>query len=92
MTVGPALGRAVRPTVIYPDEWVARLDKRELTVLKLRRGPKLWLRGDAVGLYLMERHERESKDLLKQVIATGLDLTDDWDDDWDPTVPTAVYV
>ena len=81
------LGRAVKLTVIAADEWTARVDKRELTVLRLRHGPKLWLRGDAVALYQMEKRQRESKEFLKKVIATGLDLTDEWDEDWDPFAP-----
>jgi hypothetical protein len=78
------LGRAFKITVIYQDEWVARLDKRELTVLRLRRRPKLWLRGDSFALHEMERRQREGKQLIQQAIALGLDLTDDWDEDFDP--------
>lgn len=82
------LHRPLKTIVMYQDEWVARLDKRELTVRRLRAGPKLWLRGDGFALRDMERGQRETKDLLKQVIATGEDLTDEWDDDWDPDRPT----
>jgi DNA-binding Lrp family transcriptional regulator len=83
--VGAQLGRQVRTTVIYQDEWVARLDKRELTVMRLRRGPKLWLRGDGLALFEMEKRQREGKQLIQQVLASGLDLTDDWDEDLDPS-------
>lgn len=86
--LGATLHRPLKPIVMYPDEWVARLDKREITVRRLRAWPKLWVRGDAFALRDTERGERETKDLVKRVIATGEDLTDEWDDDWDPDEPT----
>ena len=82
-----SLGRPVRPLVIHREEWVARVDKRELLVVRLRRGPKLWLRGDGFALHRMERDYRETKALIRSALETGLDTTDEWDEDWDPFAP-----
>ena len=81
------LRRPVRPIVIFKSEWVARHDKRELTVRRLRSGPKLWLRGDRDALRAMEAGVRESRELLRQALANADDLTDEWDEDWDPFDP-----
>jgi hypothetical protein len=80
------LRRPIKPIVMDPDEWNARYAKHETVVRRLRASAKLWLRGDADALRRAERHEREYRDLLRQVLASD-DYTDEWDEDWDPDAP-----
>lgn len=74
------LGRPVRATVVYPDEWAARVAKREVVARRLRSGPKLWIRGSGASLRDLERDVRSAQETLRLALA-GDDLTDDWDDD-----------
>jgi hypothetical protein len=69
-------------------EWVARLDKGDVDLRRLRRARKLWIRGSWEELLAAERAVIESKRLLQRVTANWHEeLSDDWDDQWDPFQP-----
>ena len=69
-------------------EWVTRLDKGDVDLRRLRRARKLWIRGSWEELLAAERGVIESKRLLQRVTANWQEeLSDDWDDQWDPFQP-----
>ncbi len=74
-------------------EWVARLDKGDVDLRRLRRSRKLWIRGSWEELLAAERGVLEAKRLLQRATSNWQEeLSDDWDDSWDPFQPFAVAV
>ena len=86
-----AVHRPVQPTVISSKEWVTRFDKHETVVRRLRAGPKLWLHGDGRGLRRLERDIRPGWETIRLAVEAGDDLTDEWDDDYDPDLPPGAW-
>jgi len=69
-------------------EWVTRLDKGDVFLRRARGARKLWIVGDWDELTRRERVEIESKKMLQAVRRNWREeLSDDWDDDWDPLAP-----
>lgn len=69
-------------------EWVARLDKGDVLLRRARRVRKLWILGGWDVLVARERAELEMKHLLRTVRTNWREeLSDEWDEDWDPFVP-----
>jgi hypothetical protein len=67
------------------DEWVTRLEKREMRLLAIRRAQRLWLLGDTEALRRLERNEIEARRTLKHAIENWREeLSDEWDEDFDP--------
>jgi len=74
-------------------EWVARLEKGELFLRHARRVRKLWVLGSWEALVSRERAELESKRLLRSVVGNWREeLSDEWDEDWDPFAPLPGHV
>ena len=75
-------------TEIHPmsvNEWVARLDRGDVFLRQARRARKLWIVGDWEELVRRERAAIESKKLLQTVRRNWREeLSDEWDEDWDP--------
>lgn len=70
------------------SEWVARLDKGDVFLRHARRARKLWIVGDQEELARRERAEIDSKKMLQAVRRNWREeLSDEWDDDWDPFEP-----
>ena len=69
-------------------EWVARLEKGDVILRAARRGQKLWILGSWETLLGREQTELETKRLLRSAVANWRDeLSDEWDEDWDPFAP-----
>jgi hypothetical protein len=67
------------------SEWVTRLDKGDVFLRQARRARKLWIVGDWEELVRRERAEIESKKLLRTARRNWREeLSDEWDEDWDP--------
>lgn len=74
--------------VMSPSEWVTRLDKGDVFLRRARRARKLWIIGNWEELTRRERAEIESKLLLQAVRRSWREeLSDEWDEDWDPDAP-----
>lgn len=70
------------------SEWVARLDKGDVLLRRLRRSRKLWVLGSWDELLGRERAEIDAKRLLRSAVANWREeLSDEWDEDWDPFAP-----
>ena len=66
-------------------EWVARLDKGDVLLRHARRARKIWVLGSWSELVAKERAVIESRRTLEHAIANWREeLSDDWDDEWDP--------
>jgi hypothetical protein len=66
-------------------EWVTRLDKGDVFLLRARRARKIWVLGRTEELLARERAELESSRLLRSVRSNWREeLSDEWDDEWDP--------
>jgi hypothetical protein len=69
-------------------EWVTRLEKGDVLLRRARRGHKLWVLGDWETLTSRERAVIESDRLLRDTVANWREeLSDEWDEDWDPFAP-----
>lgn len=69
-------------------EWVARLDKGDVFLRRARRGAKVWVLGSWETLVARERADIEAKRLLRSAVANWREeLSDEWDEDWDPFAP-----
>lgn len=69
-------------------EWVSRLDKGDAFLGRARRARKLWILGNWEELTARERAELESRKLVQAVRRNWRDeLSDEWDEDWDPFAP-----
>jgi hypothetical protein len=70
------------------EEWVTRLEKREMRLLAIRRAQRLWIVGDGDSLRRRERAEIEARTTLKNAIKNWREeLSDEWDENWDPFDP-----
>ncbi len=79
---------ATEVTCMSVREWVARLEKRDVLLRRARREHKLWVLGDWEVLVSRERAVLESDRLLRHALANWRDeLSDEWDEDWDPSTP-----
>ena len=77
--------------VMSVREWVARLDKGDASLRRLRRSRKLWILGSWDRLVGAEQTVLESRRLLQKAVANWQEeLSDDWDDSWDPFQPFTV--
>lgn len=74
--------------VMSVAEWVTRLDKGDVFLRRARRARKLWVVGNWDELTRRERAEVDSKKLLRTVLRNWREeLSDEWDEDWDPAAP-----
>ena len=66
-------------------EWVTRLERGDLTVRRLRRGRKQWIIGSWGELIQRERRQLQSARTLRSAVENWREeLSDEWDEDWDP--------
>ena len=80
--------RTGRLHVMSIREWVTRLEKGDVDLRRFRRTRKLWILGNWEQLVAAERSVIESKQLLQRAVANWQEeLSDDWDDSWDPFRP-----
>ncbi len=73
-------------------EWITRLDKGDVDLRRMRRARKLWIVGGWEHLIEAERSVLETRRLLRRAVTNWQEeLSDDWDDAWDPfqASPTA---
>jgi hypothetical protein len=71
-------------------EWVVRLQKGDVFLRRARRARKLWILGSWDELTAREQTEMESRRLLRFAVANWREeLSDEWDEEWDPfrTIP-----
>jgi len=92
--VGRLLDGVIHPGVLLQtmsfSEWIARLQKGDVTLRQARRARKLWIVGSWDGLVAAERRELETRRLLLWARANWREeLSDEWDEDWDPLSSTA---
>lgn len=84
--LGP-LGRELRyaldAEVMSFAEWMARLQKREMRVLGIRRATRLWLIGNDEALREREHLEARARAARKEAIDLWREEAA-WDDDFDP--------
>lgn len=79
------VGRDIRMFPMSVAEWMARLQKGEVVARRARRARKLWVVGSWEELVRLERHHLESKRTLQAAMTDWReDLSDEWDEDWDP--------
>lgn len=79
-------GHQIRPLVVSVAEWVNRLEKKELRTRAIRRSYRLWILGDDEQLVREEQRYISSRKTLQHAIANWREeLSDEWDDDWDPS-------
>lgn len=77
--------REVRTLPMSVAEWMARLQKGEAVARRARRARKLWVLGSWEELVRLERHYADSKRTLQAARANWREeLSDEWDEDWDP--------
>lgn len=70
------------------DEWTYRLERREMRVLAIRRAQRLWLLGDGEALRTLESSAIGGRRIWRDAIKNWREeLSDDWDDDFDPFAP-----
>lgn len=83
-------GAGTEVHVMSMSEWVTRLDKGDVFLRQARRARKLWIVGNWDELTRRERAEIDSKRLLQTVRRNWREeLSDEWDEDWDPAAPVA---
>jgi DNA-binding MarR family transcriptional regulator len=69
-------------------EWVTRLDKGDVLLRRVRRSRKVWVLGSWEDLAAREQAELESRRILRSAMVNWREeLSDEWDDDWDPFAP-----
>ncbi len=69
-------------------EWIARLEKGDVLLRRARRARKLWILGRWEDLVARERATLEARRLLRSALTNWREeLSDDWDEDWDPFAP-----
>lgn len=79
------LGYQILVDAMRISESVVRLQKREMRVIAIRRAPRLWLIGDDEQLRRREHSEAQDRAALKAAIANWREeLSDEWDEDYDP--------
>lgn len=67
-------------------EWVARLRKSETFVRYARRAPKLWVIGSGEELIRWEQRCESARTTLARAVQDWrAELSDEWDEDWDPS-------
>lgn len=71
-------------------EWLARLHKGDVFVRRARSSRKLWVIGSWDELVRREHAQVEADRALASALANWREeLSDEWDDDWDPFAPAA---
>jgi hypothetical protein len=79
------VGRECQLHCVSIREWVARLEKGDVDMRRVRRSRKLWIRGSWDELIASERTVIESRRNLQRARSNWQDeLSDDWDDAWEP--------
>lgn len=79
-------GREGRIQCMSVREWIARLDKGDVDVRRARRSRKLWIIGSWDELVRREQAQLDSVQNLRAAVSNWREqLSDDWDDGWDPT-------
>lgn len=67
-------------------EWVTRLQKGETFVRYARRAPKLWVIGSGEELIRWEQRCESARTTLARAVQDWrTELSDEWDEDWDPS-------
>lgn len=70
------------------SEWVTRLEKGDVFLRRARRTRKLWIVGSWEELIRREQITLDArKDLRHAVTNWREELSDEWDEDWDPFAP-----
>ena len=83
-----ALGKDLELHCMSIREWVARLDKGDVFLRQARRARKVWVLGSWADLIERERAELESRRWMPSLLQNWREeLSDEWDDDWDPFAP-----
>lgn len=81
----PVTGPGIAVHALSIQEWVTRLRKKDLFVLRQRRAPKLWILGSPEELVRSEQtHARAGQTLTAALADWRERLSDEWDEDWDP--------
>ncbi len=79
------LGVDTRLHCMSAREWVARLDRGDVELRRVRRSRKVWVLGSWAELVSRERVVIEARRTLEHATANWREeLSDDWDDDWHP--------
>lgn len=79
------LGADARLLCMTAREWVARLDKGDVDLRRARRARKVWVLGSWAELVSRERGVIEARRTLEHATSNWQEeLSDDWDDEWDP--------
>ena len=78
--------RRIAADVMSIEEWTSRLQSRDMRLLSVRRAQRLWLLGDGEALRRAERTAIVSRSALKNAIENWREeLSDEWDEDFDPS-------
>lgn len=78
-------GEALAIHVMTAAEWMARLAKRDVLIERARRSPKTWVRGTSRELGSLEGSHLQARRTLSGALSDWREqLSDDWDEDWDP--------
>lgn len=86
--LGPMAGPDLAIRSMTIAEWVTCLQKGELFARRTRRGPKLWVLGSPEELVRWEQQHHTSRATLEAALRDWREqLSDDWDDGWDPDAP-----
>jgi hypothetical protein len=79
------VGREVTVHCMSLREWLARLEKGDVFIRRARRARKQWVVGSWEELAQRERAQLDSARALKAAVANWREeLSDEWDEDWDP--------
>lgn len=66
-------------------EWITRLEKGDVALRAARGARKIWVLGSAEELLRRERAELDARRTLTAALANWREeLSDEWDEDWDP--------
>ncbi|HEX9436073.1 MAG TPA: hypothetical protein VGA16_02795 [Candidatus Limnocylindria bacterium] len=66
-------------------EWITRLEKGDVSLRRARRARKLWVLGSWEELVRREGVELDARRTLTAALANWREeLSDEWDEDWDP--------
>lgn len=67
-------------------EWLVRLEKGDVLIRQMRRARKQWIVGGWEELVERERAQIDAARALKAALTNWReDLSDEWDEDWDPS-------